>query len=109
MPKIQVLSNLISNAIKFTKSRENAIIEIGCRNEGEERVYYIKDNGIGFDMAYHDKLFKVFERLHAEDEYEGTGLGLAIVQRIIERHGGRVWAEGKENEGAIFYFSLPRS
>lgn len=104
----QVLKNILENTYKFTRAREVARIEAGGFIRNGEIVYSIRDNGIGFDMAQHDKLFGVFQRLHGPDEYEGTGIGLSIVQRIVQRHGGRVWAEGEVDRGAAFFFTLPR-
>jgi PAS domain S-box-containing protein len=104
----QVLVNLLSNAIKYTRPREVADIYVGGWIEAERNIYYVKDNGIGFLMEYADKLFNAFERLQLTEEFEGTGLGLAIVKRVIERHGGVVWAEGKIDEGATFNFSIPK-
>ncbi|HJW86714.1 MAG TPA: ATP-binding protein [Candidatus Brocadiaceae bacterium] len=114
----QVIANLISNTLKFTKGREAAVIEVGTitgdmeyggvgKAVENENIYYVKDNGVGFDMKYVDKLFGVFQRLHSAEEFEGTGIGLAIVKRVITRHGGRTWAQGKVGEGTVVYFTLP--
>jgi len=104
----QVLMNLFTNAIKFTRENNLAKIVVGSIQKDEENIYFVKDNGIGFNPQEGDKLFSLFQRLHDREKFEGTGIGLSIVQRIINRHGGRVWAEGKVNEGATFYFSLPK-
>jgi PAS domain S-box-containing protein len=103
----QVLANLIGNAFKFTRDRPHPQVEIGARREGRATVYYVKDNGVGFDMRFADKLFGVFQRLHRADEFDGTGVGLALAQRIVQRHGGRIWADGKVDGGATFFFTLP--
>jgi signal transduction histidine kinase len=105
----QVFVNLLSNAMKFTRPREMAVVETGGWREAERNVYYVKDNGIGFPPEHSEKLFRAFQRLRPVEEFEGTGLGLAIVKRIIERHGGQVWARGKPDEGATFYFSIPHA
>ncbi|MBU1355561.1 MAG: PAS domain S-box protein [Candidatus Edwardsbacteria bacterium] len=105
----QVLANLVGNAVKFTRPREEALVEIAGTTQGSENIYSVKDNGVGFDMQYVSKLFGVFQRLHSQVEFEGTGVGLAIVQRIILKHGGRVWAEGKVGEGATLFFALPNT
>lgn len=105
----QVWTNLLSNALKYTQKKAQARIEVGCYVDGDERIYYVKDNGAGFDMKFVDKLFGVFQRLHDDEDFQGTGVGLALVKRIIDKHNGRIWVEAVENEGATFYFSLPKS
>ena len=102
-----MLANLIGNAWKFTRRNPDARIEIGQRMEGSKRILFVRDNGVGFDMSYEQRLFQPFQRLHGQAQFEGSGIGLATVQRIIERHGGRIWAEGEPDAGATFYVSLP--
>jgi signal transduction histidine kinase len=103
----QVLTNLLSNACKFTRGRPQPRVEVSATTEASNNIYVVRDNGVGFDAAYAHKLFGVFQRLHSAAEFEGTGIGLSIVKRIVERHGGRAWAESTRGEGAAFYFSLP--
>jgi len=103
---ILVMVNLISNAVKFTSTRSHAEISIGCKDDGDKFTCFVKDNGVGFDMKFANKLFGLFQRLHSQNEFQGTGIGLANVHRIITRHGGRVWAEGDVGQGATFYFTL---
>lgn len=100
------LINLILNAVKYSSKKENPVVTVGSKEKDGKTVYFVKDNGAGFDMLYYDKLFGVFSRLHAATEFDGTGVGLALVKRIINRHGGAIWAEGKLNEGATFYFTM---
>jgi hypothetical protein len=102
----QVYANLIGNAIKFTRYTTDPRIEIGTLFRDSESVYYVRDNGAGFDMKYADKIFHPFQRLHKPEEFEGSGIGLATVERIIHRHGGKIWAEGEPGKGATFYFTL---
>ncbi|EJL91286.1 bacteriophytochrome (light-regulated signal transduction histidine kinase) [Herbaspirillum sp. CF444] len=105
----QVYSNLLSNALKFTRNRDRPRVEIGAYPENGHTVYFVRDNGAGFDMRYAVKLFGAFQRLHRSSDFEGTGIGLSIAHKIVERHGGRIWAESETDRGAIFYFSLPES
>lgn len=102
----QVWVNLLSNALKFSRGREAPRIEVGCRQEAGENIYFVRDNGAGFEMKYASKLFGVFQRMHRQEEFEGTGVGLSIVQSIVHRHGGRIWAEARLGEGATFHFTL---
>jgi light-regulated signal transduction histidine kinase (bacteriophytochrome) len=101
----QVWANLIGNALKYSRTRARARVDIGW--DGERKAYFVRDNGVGFDMQYAAKLFGAFERLHGESEFEGSGIGLAIVQRILERHGGKIWADAAPDRGATFWFSVP--
>jgi light-regulated signal transduction histidine kinase (bacteriophytochrome) len=101
-----VLENLFGNSWKFSSKREAAVIEFGARSEGESRAFFVRDNGVGFDQAHANRLFAPFQRLHGMNEFPGTGIGLAIVQRIVQRHGGKVWAKGAVNAGATIYFTL---
>ncbi|QIB64835.1 sensor histidine kinase [Kineobactrum salinum] len=104
----QVWVNLLSNAVKFSANREHPLIEINAITDDKENIYFVRDNGAGFDPRYQNKLFEVFQRLHDASEFPGTGVGLALVQRIVARHGGRVWAVSEPDSGATFYFALPR-
>ncbi len=103
----QVFVNLLSNALKYARAVNPARVEVGCIRRENENIYYVKDNGVGFEMRDRERLFKLFSRLHNSDEFDGTGIGLVIIKRIIEKHGGRVWAEAEPDKGATFYFSLP--
>lgn len=103
----QVICNIISNAVKFTRNREKALIVVGCKRGEEEYIFYVRDNGVGIDMGFSGKLFGIFQRMHSPDDFEGNGIGLATVKKIIQKHGGKTWIEGKVDEGATIYFTLP--
>ena len=103
----QVIVNLLSNAIKYSSHKDSPVVTVGCQITESNTIFYVKDNGAGFDMKNYDLLFGAFQRLHGTGEFEGTGVGLLLVKRIVEKHGGIVWAEGKEDEGATFYFTIP--
>lgn len=103
----QAIYNIISNAIKFTRNKEKALIIVGCKRGIDEYIFYVKDNGVGINMEFSKKLFGIFQRLHSSDEFEGNGIGLATVRKIIQRHGGKAWIEGKVNDGTVVYFTLP--
>ena len=103
----RAIQNLLDNALKFSSKRERVIIEVGSQQKASEHIYWVRDNGAGFNMQYADKLFGVFQRLHSEREFKGTGVGLAIVQRVLHRHRGRVWAESQVDHGTTIYFALP--
>ena len=105
----QVYTNLISNAVKYSSLQEKPVVEIGAVSENKENIYYVKDNGAGFNMQFYNKLFGVFQRLHDNNEFDGNGIGLSIVKQIIERHKGRIWASSEPGKGATFYFTLDKS